>query len=329
MTDLTMSTNPSAAGPVTQTDTTSAVEIRNLTHRYGERTALDAVNLTVHPGEIFGLLGPNGGGKTTLFRILSTQIEPAAGEAHVFGLAVHAQADAVRQVIGVVFQSPSLDRHLTVRENLLHQGHLYGLSGKGLRDRMAEALESVRLSDRTSDAVGRLSGGMQRRVEIAKALLHRPRLLLLDEPGTGLDPSARLNLREELAELRRSHGVTSLLTTHLMEEAEHCDRVAILHEGRVVAVGSPEALCREVGAEVVVFETDEPEQLVEGLRARGHDGAQQLEKSVRLEVPADNDVDAARLLIEVVEAFTGMVKSARIGRPTLEDVFVHHTGAKL
>lgn len=311
------------------TDLVPAVETRGLSHHYGARRALDDVSLTVRPGEIFGLLGPNGGGKTTLFRILTTQIEPAGGEARVFGMAVHADADAVRRTIGVVFQSPSLDRKLTVEENLRHQGHLYGLSGALLRDRMAEALAAVRMDVRRGELVERLSGGMQRRVEIAKALLHHPRLLLLDEPATGLDPSARMNLREELAELRAEHGVTSLLTTHLMEEAEHCDRVAILHEGRVVAVGAPDDLRRAVGSEIVVLESTDPGGLAEAIARRGGPRPQVVDGTVRVEVDAESDLGAARVLIGLVEAFPGGISAARIGRPTLEDVFVHHTGRTL
>ena len=180
-----------------------AVEVDRLRHRYGERMALDDVSFGVAPGEIFGLLGPNGGGKTTLFKIVSTLLFPTEGTVRVFGDDVVDDPAAVRRRLGVVFQHPALDSRLTVVENLRHQGHLYGLSGRALAARMSEVLLRVGLEDRGRDLVGTLSGGLQRRAEVAKALLHRPQLLVLDEPSTGLDPAARRAIWQDLSTLRR------------------------------------------------------------------------------------------------------------------------------
>src|SRR5438552_1768384 len=209
----------------------ASVSVQGLAHDYGERRVLRGLDFTVPEGEIFGLLGPNGGGKTTLFRILATLLRPTAGRALVMGHDVALEPDEVRRRIGVVFQSPALDRVLTVRENLEVHGRLYGLSGRGLRGAAEEMLRRVRLLDRADDRVGTLSGGLMRRAEIAKGLLHRPRLLLMDEPSSGLDPGARQDLWELLRDLRERFGTTLLLTTHLMEEADRCDRLAILSEG--------------------------------------------------------------------------------------------------
>src|SRR5262249_7917815 len=205
-----------------------AVEVDSLSHNYGSRQALKAISFTVQRGEIFGLLGPNGGGKTTTFRILSTLIHPQQGKARIFGFDLATQAREIRQRIGVVFQAPSLDKKLTAYENLMHQGHLYGLSGTKLNERIRMLLDRVKLADRDNEYVETFSGGMRRRVELAKGLLHAPQLLLLDEPSTGLDPGARRDLWQYLEQLSRDEGVTSLLTTHYMEEAAHCHRLGII-----------------------------------------------------------------------------------------------------
>jgi ABC-2 type transport system ATP-binding protein len=240
----------------------SAVEVDQLRFKYGERVALDDVSFRIGRGEIFGLLGPNGGGKTTLFRILSTLLLPDSGTARVFGADVASQPGEVRRRIGVVFQNQSLDRRLTGRENLMHQGHLYGLSGTSLAQRINEILEKVGLAERADERVDLLSGGLRRRVELAKGLLHRPDLLLLDEPSTGVDLRARLDFWEYLRTLRRDEGVTVLLTTHLLDEAEECDRLAIIDRGSLVAEGTPAVLKEQIGGDVVALVTREPGQVV-------------------------------------------------------------------
>jgi ABC-2 type transport system ATP-binding protein len=303
----------------------AAVELVSLRHSYGAtREALAGVDLEVRQGEIFGLLGPNGGGKTTLFKILSTLLVPSAGAARVCGVDASLDPHGVRRAICVVFQAPSLDGRLSVLENLRHQGHLYGLKGQELRGRIEDALRQLGMSERAGDRVDRLSGGQQRRVEIAKALLHRPQVLLLDEPTTGLDPGVRLEIWDLLSELRRKEGLTILISTHLLEEAERCDRVAILHHGRVVAVGAPAELRGSIGADVLHLRAPDLEGLREELRRRFDAEAKLVDGSLRLEHPRGSE-----LLLSLLQAPFGPIDSVSLGKPTLEDVFLHHTGMTL
>ncbi len=301
--------------------TPTVVQVESLIHEYGTRRALDGVDFSVNAGEIFGLLGPNGGGKTTLFRILSTLLRPTRGRALVLGRDTTRQAHEVRDGIGVVFQSPALDRKLTVRENLETQGRLYGLRGAELREAAAEMLRRVRLADRADDRVETLSGGLMRRAEVAKGLLHRPRLLLLDEPSTGLDPGARSDLWEQLHELRDRDGVTILLTTHLMEEAERCDRLAILSRGRLVACGTPRGLKAEIGGDVIAIASPDPAALREEVERRFGGPVTVVDGTLRLERPRGHE-----LIPKIVDAFPGRIDSVTIGHPTLLDVFIHKTG---
>jgi ABC-2 type transport system ATP-binding protein len=301
--------------------TGSALDIVQLNHAYGDRIALNDVSLAVRPGEMFALLGPNGGGKTTLFRVIATLLRPAGGSVRVFGADVKTDGASVRRLLGVVFQSPALDKRLTIRENLRHHGHLYGLRGRALRDLIEAALARVRLSDRGDDRVLALSGGLARRAEIAKALLPAPRLLLLDEPTTGLDPNVRADLWRDLRALREAQGTTIVLTTHLMDEAEACDRVAILDSGRVVLSGRPGDLTSALGGAILTIESDRPDALAAGLRERLGLPAAVVDGVVRVE--GDR---AHEFIGQVIDAFPGDVRSVRFSRPTLHDVFVHHTG---
>jgi len=298
-----------------------AIELRNLSHRYGQRLALDDVSFQVKTAEIFGLLGPNGSGKTTLFRVLSTLMLPESGKALVGGIDAAAQPREVRRQIGIVFQSPSLDVKLTAEENLRHQGHLYGITGSALQRRIDEMLKRVGLNERASERVERFSGGMQRRLELAKGLLHRPKVLLLDEPTTGLDPGARLDLWQYLKLLRDEEQVSVLITTHLMGEAEDCDRLAVLNAGRVVALGTPAELKSEIGGDVIEIEAANAESLAQRLQQRFGVAAKSIDGRVRLERTAGH-----RFATEIVEAFPGQVTSISISKPRLEDVFIRHTG---
>jgi ABC-2 type transport system ATP-binding protein len=295
-----------------------------LSHSYGARLALDRLTFTVGAGEIFGLLGPNGSGKTTLFRILSTLMLPSGGRAAIAGYDVARQATEVRQQIGIVFQARSVDLKLTVAENLMHQGHLYGLRGSALRLRIDDVLGRVLLRDRAGDKVETLSGGMQRRVELAKGLIHAPSVLLLDEPSTGLDPGARRDLWQYLRTLRDEEGVSVLVTTHLMEEAEHCDRLAILNAGKLVALGAPFELKSQIGGDVVQFDSaSEVEAADLARRIRDRFGAEAAVhgSTVRLEHP-----EGHRFVTAVVEAFPGLVEGISVSKPSLEDVFIQRTG---
>lgn len=300
------------------------VQIQELTHQYGTRTALDQISFNVDRASIFGLLGPNGGGKTTLFKILTTLITPTSGTARIAGADVVTRCDEVRNRIGVVFQNPGLDSKLTVMENLVHQGHLYGLSGHSLKNRCHELLERFGVADRSRDRVEKLSGGLERRVELAKGLLHRPEVFILDEPSTGLDPGARAGLMDYLVELRDQDGVTSLLTTHLMDEADRCDRIGILDEGKLVAIDTPTSLKNTIGGDVLTVCSSDPVSLSDKVTARFGGSADVMDGVVRIERERGHE-----FVPELIEAFPGEIESVTLGKPTLEDVFVHLTGHRL
>ncbi len=303
------------------TDTNLIIEVESLTHRYGDRTALDSVSFGVTRGSIVALLGPNGGGKTTLFKILTTLLTPTSGTAKIGGSDVSAQQADVRRRIGIVFQHPSLDAQLSVAENLTCQGQLYGLRGSYLRERIAKSLDRFGLTDRARDRVSTLSGGLQRRVELAKSLVHGPEVLILDEPSTGLDPGARAVLMDQLIELRERDSVTSLLTTHLMDEANRCDKVAVLDHGRLVAQDDPASLKSRIGGDVVTIHTTAAVELSRraeekfGVTASIIDGVVHIEREKGHEFVPD-----------LIEAFPGEIDSVTVGRPTLDDVFLHLTG---
>lgn len=303
---------------------TPAVEARGLAYAYGDREALGGIDFEVRQGEIFGFLGPNGGGKTTLFRILATLLPPDRGEVCILSSDLIAEAATVRRKLGVVFQTPGLDLHLTVRENLLYQGWLYGLSGANLAARIEDNLERFGLAGRKKERAGELSGGLRRRLEIAKALLHRPDLLLLDEPSTGLDPGARRDLWRTLEELR-SGGVTVLLTTHFMEEGDRCDRLALIAAGEIVAEGRPEELKRRIGGDVVILRGADPPTLAHDVARRFPELVPRvLAGAVRFER------DGAHAFVpRLAEAFPGRIESLTVAQPTLEDVFLELTGHSL
>lgn len=284
------------------------------------RVALDNVSLSVEKGELFGLLGPNGGGKTTLFRILSTLLTPTEGRASVMDHDLERDADGARRSLGVVFQNPSLDKKLTLRENLIHHGHLYGLRGDDLKARIETQTANLGVHDRLDDRIETLSGGLQRRGEIAKSLLSQPSVLLMDEPSTGLDPGARRALRQTLLDLKKQ-GVTVLLTTHLMEEGDICDRLAILHHGKIVAHGTPAELKARIGGDVITIESESPELVMDTIRKKFQLEPQLIHGSVRLEKR-----EAHEFIPSLVEALPGLIKAIRLGKPTLEDVFAKETG---
>ncbi len=302
-------------------DSSAIISVQNLVHRYDSRIALNGISFEVRRAELFGLLGPNGSGKTTMFRILSTLMVPTAGRAVIAGFDVAKEPSQLRRQIGVVFQSQSIDVKLTAYENLMHQGHLYGLRGKALKSRIHEMLSHVGLADRADEKAETFSGGMQRRLELAKGLLHHPSVLLLDEPTTGLDPGARIDLWRYLQILRDEEKVSVIVTTHLMDEANKCDRLAFLNEGKLVALGTPTELKEEIGGDVIVLEAKDPESLAEKLSMRFNIATQVLQGQVRIEREHGH-----RFITEVVEAFPGDIDSVSVSKPSLEDVFIRRTG---
>lgn len=298
-----------------------AVDVRNVTHWYGAHRALRDVSMRVDAGTLYGLLGPNGSGKTTLFRILSTLMPPSEGIAHVFGVDAERDPGGVRNRLGVVFQAEALDENLTVRENLRFQSALYGLRGGERRDRIDELLGWLDVSDRGDDRVGTLSGGLRRRVDLARGLLHRPDLLLLDEPTSGLDPAARRTFWDAVQALQESEGTTLLVATHLMEEADRCDRLGILSDGALVVEGAPSALKGDLGDETLWLETDRPADLRDRIEAQFGAPTRIVGSMVQV-APADPPAFLAALY----EAMGGRIRSATLRTPTLEDVFMVHAG---
>ncbi|HZV12996.1 MAG TPA: ATP-binding cassette domain-containing protein [Candidatus Kapabacteria bacterium] len=306
-----------------------AVSVKNLSLTYparrktAARQALKGVSFSVEPGTIFGLLGQNGSGKSTLFKILSTFLPPTSGSAELFGFDVMKAEAAVRKKTGVLFQSPSLDKKLTVGENLMHQGHLYGLKGSLLHERIKMTLERLGLYDRRNDLAESLSGGQQRRVEIAKGLLHLPAILLLDEPSTGLDPAARRDLWSYLVTLRDTFTMTILFTTHIMEEAEVCDRLVIMDQGNIVASGSPAELKERIGGDVITIMAKAPDELSVTIAERFHIQPSVVDGCIRIELHNGHE-----FIPRLVEAFSGAINSINLSKPTLEDVFIHLTGRR-
>ncbi len=307
----------------TSTSGSHVLDLEDVSHFYGLKPAVQNIDLAVAEGEVFGLLGPNGGGKTTLCRIISTTLKPRSGQVSFCGMNIWSNIRELRRRLGVVFQTSSLDSRLTVLENLRLQGKLHGLRGIDLEDQIARLLIRFRLTDRRDELVRNLSGGLRRRVEVAKAFIHQPNFLLLDEPSTGLDPGARVDLWDIVQRLRNEHGVTVFMTTHLIDEADRCDRVGIIHRGRIVASGTPDALKAEVGVDVVTATTKNPEELAQSIASRYNVEVFVLDGKVRLGI--DNGHDFAR---QLMQDFGEQVHLVNVGKPTLEDVFIGRTGLR-
>ncbi|TLY32352.1 MAG: ABC transporter ATP-binding protein [Ignavibacteria bacterium] len=316
-----------------------AVEVDHVSHSYErtkgfgrllrrlpdrERTlspALKNVSFSVREGEMFCLLGPNGSGKSTLFKILSTLMRQTSGSVRILDRDISTRLVETRRDIGVVFQHPSLDGKLSASENLLCQGSLYNLRGAALRTKIDGLLARVGLSDRAGDLVEKLSGGMQRRVELAKAFLHDPRLLILDEASTGLDPGARKDFDRYLKQLCAAGRTTALLTTHILDEAELCDRIAILDRGTLVALGSPFELKREIGGDIVSIATGDPENVSRLIKEKFGGDPQLIDGMIRIE-----RTDGHEFIPQLVRALPGVIDAVTLSKPTLEDVFIRKTG---
>src|SRR5579859_785154 len=299
----------------------SVIEVQNLVKRYGELEAVRGIDLEVRQGEIFGFLGPNGAGKSTTISILSTLLKPTSGTASVAGLNVTANPSGVRARIGLVFQDPSLDDQLTARENLEFHAFLYGLSSTIRKQRIDEALAMVELTDRASSAVKTFSGGMKRRLEIARGVLHYPQVLFLDEPTLGLDPQTRARIWEYLHELRRREAITIFMTTHYMDEAEFCDRIAIIDHGTIVALGTPDQLKARIGGDVVTVTTEDNSRAAAEIKDLFQIEPQAADGTLRLEVE-----DGATFLPLLLRKLSIPVSTVSLSRPSLDTVFIKLTG---
>lgn len=312
------------ASPVNQIP---AIALQNVSYVYPQnrsQQALSAISLRMEQGEVFGFLGPNGSGKTTLFRILATVSKPTSGSAQIFGLDLATSAHSIREIIGVVFQRQSLDKKLTVSENLAFYGHLYGMHGQNLKRQIEEVLRRFNLVDRARELVETLSEGLKRRVELAKAFLPRPRVLILDEPTAGLDPAARLEFWRGLRAINQSDRTTILLTTHLMDDAENCQRLGFLNQGELVAADSPAALKTLVSGEVITIRTRGAESLCTAINNKFGLQACVADSSLKIECQG-----AHEWIPRLVEAFPGLIDGITLTKPTLEDVFFHVTGNQL
>jgi ABC-2 type transport system ATP-binding protein len=301
-----------------------AVSVSGLTKRYGEIEAVRGIDFEVYEGEVFGFLGPNGAGKSTTINILCTLAEATSGEAQVAGHDVRTERTEVRRNIGLVFQEPTLDGYLTADQNLRFHGELYGVPRAQLRSRMDEVLTMVGLEDRRGDLVQTFSGGMRRRLEIARGLLHSPHVLFLDEPTIGLDPQTRASIWEYISELRRREQITVFVTTHYMDEAENCDRIAIMNEGEIAVIDTPEALKSGIGADRVQIRTSDDDaaiaqlQQIFGLEAAVHEGA------VTFAVPG-----GAQFVPRLFSKLDVAIEMVTVTRPSLDDVFMTYTGTTI
>jgi len=301
-----------------------AVSVRGLAKRYGVIEAVRGIDFDVWPGETFGFLGPNGAGKSTTIKILCTLVTPTAGSASVAGHDVTAERDEVRRNIGLVFQDPTLDGYLSAEQNLRFHAELYGVPRAVLAERMRWVLEMVGLTERRADRVETFSGGMKRRLEIARGLLHSPRVLFLDEPTVGLDPQTRVAIWGYINELKRTEEITIFLTTHYMEEAEYCDRIAIIDRGEIVVCDTPQALKASVGKDRVQIHTADDEAAIAALREHFGVEAAMHEGAVTFAVPAGEEF-VPRLFAELGVA----IRSVSVARPSLDDVFLAYTGTTI
>jgi ABC-2 type transport system ATP-binding protein len=302
----------------------AAVEVENLVKRFGDFTAVDGVSFSVAPGELFGFLGPNGAGKTTTISMLCTLLTPTSGTARVAGHDVVAERDEVRAGIGLVFQETTLDEYLTGEENLRFHARLYGVPKSDFARRCAPLVEMVGLTHRLGQQVQNYSGGMKRRLEIARGLLHEPRVLFLDEPTIGLDPQTRAHIWEYVDTLREREQTTMFLTTHYMDEAERCDRIAIIDQGLIVAIDTPSALKASIGSDIVTVVTHDDavarREIAERLGVEGEVS----EHGLLLRVP-----DGESFVPRIFENMTVGVRSVQVRRPSLDDVFMQYTGRQI
>jgi ABC-2 type transport system ATP-binding protein len=305
-------------------DTATAVSVNDLVKRYDEVEAVRGIELEVHSGEIFGFLGPNGAGKSTTINMLCTLVRPSGGSARVAGHDVVSERDEVRRNIGLVFQDTTLDGYLTAEQNLRLHAELYGVPRDAVAPRMRQVMEMVGLWERKNSLVNTFSGGMKRRLEIARGLLHSPRVLFLDEPTVGLDPQTRSSIWSYIRELKSSEDITIFLTTHYMDEAEYCDRIAIIDQGKIIVLDTPEALKASVGKDRVQIQTDDDQAAIAALRERFGIEAKVVEGMVTFGV-SEGEHFVPRLFDELGQR----IRSVNVSRPSLDDVFMSYTGTTI
>jgi len=328
MPDLVTSSEPMAAtttdGAASPATPTAAIAVRGLAKNFGEVKAVRGVEFEVATGEVFGFLGPNGAGKTTTINMLCTLVKPSAGSATVAGHDVVRERDDVRRNIGLVFQDPTLDGYLTAEQNLRLHAELYGVQSSLVPARMEQVLKMVGLWDRKDHTVATFSGGMRRRLEIARGLMHSPRVLFLDEPTIGLDPQTRRSIWTYIRELKEREEITIFMTTHYMDEAEWCDRIAIMDHGQIVALDAPATLKAEVGGDRVAIHTDDDQAAIAALDERFGVEAGVAEGAVTFSIPSGEEF-VPRLFAEL-----GMpIRAVSVSRPTLDDVFMSYTGTTI
>jgi ABC-2 type transport system ATP-binding protein len=300
------------------------IEVKDLTKRFDGLVAVDHVSFTVEKGEIFGFLGPNGAGKSTTISMLATILTPSGGDATVSGFSIQRQRDAVRRSIGMVFQDASLDNRLTAEENLRFHARLYGVPKEDYRRRMEEVLRLVDLWDRRRDVVETFSGGMKRRLEIARGLIHYPDVLFLDEPTIGLDPQTRALLWDYVLKLKHDRAMTIFMTTHYMDEAEYCDRIAIMDRGKIVALDTPANLKRQLGGDIVRIESSQKDTLKRELEQKYGRRVHQEGDFLQFEV-----ADGAKFLPRLLQEVRTKVEAVELRKPTLDDVFLSLTGRNI
>ena len=308
----------------TERDVAPAIEVRGLTKTFKSVEAVKGIDLTVATGETFGFLGPNGAGKSTTIKILCTLADATSGTARVAGYDVASERDAVRRSIGLVFQEPTLDGYLSAEQNLVFHGELYGVPRDTAAARRKEVLDMVGLWDRRKDLVQTFSGGMRRRLEIARGLLHSPRVLFLDEPTIGLDPQTRASIWTYIRELHKREEITVFVTTHYMNEAEHCDRIAIIDQGKIVALDTPAALKAGVGKDRVQIATADDPAAIAALKTQFQIEARMVEGLVTFAV-----ADGAAFVPHLFDKLGIAIRSVTVQRPTLDDVFLNFTGTSL
>jgi ABC-2 type transport system ATP-binding protein len=315
---------PADGGVALATPAAASISVHGLSKRYGDIEAVRGIDFEVAPGEIFGFLGPNGAGKSTTISMLCTLVKPSAGSASVAGFDVDRERDAVRRNIGLVFQDTTLDGYLTAEQNMRLHAELYGVPREMIRPRMQQVLEMVGLWERRSGEVNTFSGGMKRRLEIARGLMHSPRVLFLDEPTVGLDPQTRSSIWTYIRSLKQAEDITIFLTTHYMDEAEYCDRIAIMDKGVIVVLDTPGALKASVGQDRVTLQTDDDAAAIVALAEHFQIAAKISEGSVSFGVP-EGELFVPRL-------FAGLgvpIRSVSVSRPSLDDVFMSYTGTTI